>query len=334
MTLRRTIRAAASTRPVEWAVSALERLDRGRADVLAVLTYHRIAEPAVAGMHAALYVSPSDFEEQLDVLKRRYAIVSADDVLDARHGRRPLPRHALLLTFDDAYTDFGATAWPRLRERSLPALLFVPTSYPDQPHRWFWWDRLGELLGRALSAASFATPLGELPVGTPQERERTYRLLRDHCKRIGVDAACDLVEGLAGELDPSPARNEVLGWDALRQLAAEGVAIAPHSRTHPLLPTLSDELMRDELTGSCADIERELGSSVSCFAYPSGAWDQRVVEATAAAGLDVAFTTRRGVNDLRKGEWLTMRRVNVGPRADSTLLRAQVGRWMTLADRR
>ena len=213
MTLRRTIRAAASTRPVEWAVSALERLDRGRADVLAVLTYHRIAEPAVAGMHAALYVSPSDFEEQLDVLKRRYAIVSADDVLDARHGRRPLPRHALLLTFDDAYTDFGATAWPRLRERSLPALLFVPTSYPDQPHRWFWWDRLGELLGRAPSAASVTTPLGEPPGRhSPGARARLpspARSLQAHRRRCGLRSR-RRPRGRAGA-QPCPERGPRLG---------------------------------------------------------------------------------------------------------------------------
>ncbi|HEY6608742.1 MAG TPA: polysaccharide deacetylase family protein [Candidatus Limnocylindria bacterium] len=314
-------------------IGALERVDAGHPDVLAVLTYHRIADPDASGSTASLYVSPKAFEEHLEALTQRYTIISADDLIEARSGRRELPRHALLLTFDDAYVDFATTAWPMLRERSLPALLFVPTGYPDQPGRWFWWDRLGDVLGSAPPTSVVTTPLGDLPVATREDRDRAYRLLRDRCKRIGVEESMALVESIADQVGAAAARNEVLGWDALRALADDGVTIAAHSRTHALLTTVGDDQLADELAGSRADIERELGRPSSLFAYPSGDADQRVVDAAAAAGYEVAFTTRRGVNDLRRHAWLALRRVNVGHGASATLLRAQVGRWMALADR-
>jgi hypothetical protein len=48
------------------------------------------------------------------------------------------------------------------------------------------------------------------------------------------------------------------------------------------------------------------------------------VRAVAAAGFGVAFTTARGVNDLRTASWLLLRRVNVSVRTPISLVRAQV----------
>jgi peptidoglycan/xylan/chitin deacetylase (PgdA/CDA1 family) len=326
---RRIVRDAAASRPASWLVAALEQLDPGRSNVLPVLTYHRIAEPPGRDVPAALFVPPAEFEEHLDVLTRRYEPVGIETLLDVRHGRARMPRRAIMFTFDDAYLDFGTTAWPMLRERSIPAILFVPTGYPDQPRRWFWWERLAELIGTT-AAPGIATPIGSLPLATRDERSRAHRALRDHCKRIGLDESVTLVEQLAEQVDGPPAHNGVLGWDALRDLASDGVTIAPHSRTHALLTGISDEQLADELTGSRDDVERELGGTVPCFAYPSGDWDQRVVDATASAGYEVAFTTRRGVNDLRRAAWLSMKRVNVGHGTDATMIRGQIGSWMSL----
>jgi peptidoglycan/xylan/chitin deacetylase (PgdA/CDA1 family) len=329
---RRLARDAAASRPASWLVAALERLDPGRSNILPVLTYHRIAEPPGRDVPAALFVPPAEFEEQLDVLTRRYEPVGIEMLLDVRHGRARMPRRAILFTFDDAYVDFGTTAWPMLRARSIPAILFVPTAYPDQPQRWFWWESLAELVGTT-SAPRIVTPVGDLPLGTRDERSRAHRALRDHCKRIGVDESVALVEQLAEQVGAPPSQNGVLGWDALRDLVADGVTIAPHSRTHALLTQIPDEQLADELTGSRADVVRELGTTPPCFAYPSGDWDQRVVDATAAAGYEVAFTTRRGVNDLRRPAWLSMRRVNVGHGTDATMIRGQIGSWMSLGRR-
>jgi peptidoglycan/xylan/chitin deacetylase (PgdA/CDA1 family) len=328
--LRQTVRSLASSPPAAWLLTVLERLDRGRHDGLAVLMYHRIAEPPPSAVSTSLYVTPSALADHMDALSRRYTMVGLDDVLLARHGRRPLPRRALLLTFDDAYLDFEANAWPVLRERSLPAVLFVPTGYPDQPQRWFWWDRLGEVLSGPMPAPTIFTSAGELAVSTFQDRQRAYRLLRERAKRLELAAATRMVEELATTLDAPPARNDVLGWASLRRLADEGLAVAPHSRSHALLPTLTDDQLDEELHGSRTDLERELGGSNTTFAYPSGAYDQRVVRAVERAGYEVALTTRRGVNALRNGKWLELLRVNVGHEANSTLLRAQVGSWMTV----
>jgi peptidoglycan/xylan/chitin deacetylase (PgdA/CDA1 family) len=72
-----------------------------------------------------------------------------------------------------------------------------------------------------------------------------------------------------GELVGRP----MLDWPDLKRLAHEGVEIGAHTRTHPHLKTLSAEQAWTEISGSRADIERELEMPVQTFAYPYGEYD-------------------------------------------------------------
>lgn len=330
----RMLRAAASSGAAVPIISLLERMDRGRPHLLPVLAYHRVVEPAgVAGAHDGLCVAPDDFERHLQALGDRYDVVSMQDLLDARRGQVRLPRRSLLLTFDDGYADFATTVWPMLRARSLPATVFVPTGYPARPERWFWWDRLSELLHAASGRESIATPIGELPMRDEADRRSAFARLRTHAKEAGLAATDEFLTGLSRELGVPDGSGLTMDWETVGRLAAEGATVAPHTRDHPILTELPDDELDAQLSGSMADLRAEIGEVLPCFAYPSGAHDDRVVRATEAAGYELAFTTRRGINDLRRDRWLRLRRINVGPRTTATMLRAQVGSWATIASR-
>jgi peptidoglycan/xylan/chitin deacetylase (PgdA/CDA1 family) len=328
--IRRLIQRASATPMTEWLVDALERLDNGRSHLFAVLTYHRILDPGrQSWVYPGQCVHPAEFERQMRAVAARYQVIGLQTLLDAREEGAPLPRRSLLLTFDDAYRDFAEFAWPVLKALKLPATLFVPTDYPARPDRWFWWERLYEVLSLADRDQPLDTPAGRLHIRDESTRIRAFRRLRTYCKQRDGEAV-PLVQELARQVDAPAPVNPVLDWVALRGLRDEGVAIAPHSRSHRQLPTLSRQDLDDELRGSRVDLEREIGPTPACLAYPAGAHDPRVVEAARAAGYRVAFTTRRGINDLRKLDWLALKRVNVGARTSSTLVRAQLGSWASL----
>jgi peptidoglycan/xylan/chitin deacetylase (PgdA/CDA1 family) len=218
-------------------------------------------------------------------------------------------------------------AWPLLRRAGLPATLFVPTAYPDVPGRAFWWDRLHDAL-RTTRAPAVATPAGRLPLGDDGERSTAFRALRSSVKGLPHDEAMGAVERVLDDLEAPPAVSPVLGWDRLRALAAEGLAVAPHSRTHPVLTKVTPEALVDEVRGSLDDLERELGPTPPVFAYPTGGVDDAVVGTLAAAGYRLGFTTSRG-NEAVAGrggapDWLRLRRVNVGRRTTPGLLAAQL----------
>lgn len=64
---------------------------------------------------------------------------------------------------------------------------------------------------------------------------------------------------------------ELIGWDALGRLAAEGVSIGAHTCTHPDLAQLDRVAVEHEIVGSRTRLARELGVDVTTFAYPYGA---------------------------------------------------------------
>ena len=323
MAVRDVARRLGATAPAASLIGLLELLVPGRRDALAVLTFHRVAPDGPDVVPGLLSATPSAFAELLDSIARRHRVVGIEDVLRRAAGGPALPRRSLLLTFDDAYVDFAENAWPALRERNLPAVLFVPTAYPDAPLRVFWWERLHHAIA-GTARPSIRVAGRDMPLLSGSDRHAAYRAVRDALKAMPHEQLLETVDATVSELGGRPPASTVLGWDALRRLAAQGVALAPHSRTHPLLPRLEPSWLEGEIAGSREDLAERIESSVPAFAYPSGSVSPGVLSAVADAGLRIAFTTARGVNDLRTASWLLLRRVNVSFRTPSTIVRAQV----------
>lgn len=328
MAVTRGAAAAVAATPVFGGiVRALEAVDRERTDVLPVLTYHRVAEPDDDHYPGLISASPEGFADQVEALGRRFSFVGLDVVLERVAGGRPIPPRSLLLTFDDAYRDFAESAWPVLRARGIPAVLFVPTAFPDSGLA-FWWDRLYAALIRTGRIEPLETAAGPLAVATRADRLAAFRTLRGHLKRLAHPAAMAEVDRLVDGLGASPLGSSVLGWDDLRRLAGEGVTLAPHSRVHPLLERVDPADLDAEIDGSRADLAREVGTAPAAFAYPSGSHSDAVVARVRTLGVQAAFTTVRGLNDLRKADRLRLRRINVGGRSSPALIRAQALGWL------
>ncbi len=314
-------------RSLSTALHALERLDRGGRPLLRVLTYHRVDEPEAQPDLSPVLLSatPATFARQMEHVARSYDVIGVDTLLAYFADRQPLPPRPLLITFDDAYQDFDTQAWPILKRLGLPATLFVATAFPDQPNQNFWWDRLYQSIHQS-KQPRLASPLGPLPLG-PTERDLAYRTLRNYIKTLPHEQAMGFVEETIAGLDAPAAPHRVLGWDALRRLAAEGVTVAPHSHTHPMMNRISPQEAQAEALRSWQILEREVGPTLPVFAYPSGGASEAVAQQLASVGFALAFTTMRGLNDLRHAHPLYLRRINVGRRTSVPLLQMQLLPW-------
>jgi len=62
-----------------------------------------------------------------------YNIVSVQDILNAKHGRKTLPDKAILLTFDDGYKSFYTLVFPLLKAFQYPATLAIVGSWLETP---------------------------------------------------------------------------------------------------------------------------------------------------------------------------------------------------------
>lgn len=92
---------------------------------------------------------------------------------------------------------------------------------------------------------------------------------------------------------PPPA----LSWEEARIVAAQGlIDFQSHTESHRWLPDLSGEEALSELRDSKAQLERELGSSVTSIAFPAGRYGRREVRLVREAGYRAGVTTDSGLN--------------------------------------
>lgn len=115
----------------------------------AILTYHSV-DPS----GSPISIEADVFRRQVEWLASgRVQVVSLDQVLSL-----PADTLAVALTFDDGFANFATEAAPLLRDRGLPATLFVVTGHVGRDNRWrgrgdegvpllplLDWDELGRL---------------------------------------------------------------------------------------------------------------------------------------------------------------------------------------------
>ncbi|REJ88817.1 MAG: hypothetical protein DWQ34_21375 [Planctomycetota bacterium] len=296
-----------------------------RTHLLRVLTYHRVADVEEGSdfCPSLRSASPDGFREHVEFLMEHYNVVSMEHVYAACRGETELPPRAVLITFDDAYHDFAEQAWPILQQFAAPVTLFVPTAYPDNPSLVFWWDRLHRAC-RAADQPTVATPLGPLSLSSPQQRAQACEQLCSYVKTLEHGAASDFVNKICDELGEPRLGNGVLGWDALRELAREGVTLGAHTRTHPLMNRMRAGPAVTEAVESLRDLEREIGHVLPVFAYPGGAMDPEVIAQLRKTSIELAFSTQRGQNDLRVTDRLQLGRIHIGPSTTVPILRAKL----------
>jgi peptidoglycan/xylan/chitin deacetylase (PgdA/CDA1 family) len=94
-----------------------------------ILCYHGITERFGPDPEdrSAIAVDRELFLTQLRYIKRHYRVIALCDYLVARQNSQPVPRHSVILTFDDGLRNFLTVAAPVLTELGLPATVFLVT---------------------------------------------------------------------------------------------------------------------------------------------------------------------------------------------------------------
>jgi peptidoglycan/xylan/chitin deacetylase (PgdA/CDA1 family) len=122
--------------------------------------------------------------------------------------------------------------------------------------------------------------------------DQAWPLLRAHALPVTLYVATDHAGGRNAwsARDPAIPDLPILGRSALARLAAQGVTLGSHTRSHARLPRLPAAALTEELEGSARRLEEISGARPHGLAYPYGAHDERVARA-AAAVYDHACTT-------------------------------------------
>ncbi len=294
----------------------LRRRVRPSSDVT-ILAYHRVAPDDWQNDgwdDGVVSATATAFAEQLEFLGRQYSFLSLPQLMAAFHGNGALPRQGVLITFDDGYADVYRYAFPVLKERGLPALVFLVTSHVGRQVP-YWWDELSYLFKRTLQVSVDLTDFGLLPLDlhTPGHRYRALQRVLVRMKTTSESEHQALLElcreRLKTDLPTSLGGAAPLSWGMVKEMSEHGIEFGSHTATHPVLTKVTEDRLKEELVESRREIEAVLRTPAMALGYPVGAVDSRVRQATVEAGYHLGMTLSNGINNLKSADPFTLKRI-------------------------
>jgi peptidoglycan/xylan/chitin deacetylase (PgdA/CDA1 family) len=279
-------------------------------DKLSIVTFHRVlpAEELRSYPIPGIAVTPDELDWMLDLFTHVYTPGTLGEMATRfALGDRP-EKPLLAVTFDDGQRDNYRHARSVLAAHAVHASFFVVGNATEH-NETLWHDRVAYAVAAAWQS----------------DRPRAERLLAQlGVENAELDAPNAAVahaklltpaerETYLSQLEASvggpqrPAWDGMMSWDELKQLHADGHEVGSHSRTHAILPLVSDAQLVDEIAGSRAQLRERLGFEIESFCYPNGDCDARVAAAVEHAGYRFAVTTRYGVNPTGTSPYLWKR---------------------------
>jgi len=126
-------------------------------------------------------------------------------------------------------------------------------------------------------------------------------------KRFGFSATFFLVTAPIDAANP-----DFVSWDEVKEMSRAGMSFEPHSLDHPDMRGRSMEFLVYQILASKGAIEERTGETCRFFAYPSGRYDQSVIDVLQSADFWGAVLTEQGATHTA-GRMFELQRVRVQP---------------------
>jgi peptidoglycan/xylan/chitin deacetylase (PgdA/CDA1 family) len=148
----------------------------------------------------------------------RWTAVSLDDVDAARHGKKPLPERAILLTFDDGYRSVYTRVFPLALAYRMPVVIALVGEWLDAPMdaqvrygkrdvpraKFLSWDELREMSRTGLvEIASHSYALHRGVLGNPQGNELAAAANRRYTPGRGYESEAAYRRRITDDLQKS-----------------------------------------------------------------------------------------------------------------------------------
>lgn len=234
------------------------------------------------------------FKNALSWLAKNFHIVPLDSIVNDIAAGKPATRGGeLAITFDDGLRNQGLLAYPILKSMGIPATIFVCSGLIDN-RQWQWNHearaRLNRLspMHRSDWAHALQVPSAHIEVIIAWLKQQSMQ------RRLHIEASLrDATPGFT----PTPeeqAAYDPMDWDEIAALDSRLITIGSHTVTHPILSTLDESGIREELQASRLMLEARLARPVDLFCYPNGSHDARV-RRIATQVYRAAVTTEEGL---------------------------------------
>lgn len=292
---------------------------------LTIFSYHLITDAPYPFFDWCM-VDVSAFQDQLSYLARHFALLPLREGVQ-RCLSDQIDSPAAAITFDDGYQNNYTTAFPVLREMSIPATVFLTTAFIDS-NETPWFGRLNDALART-TQQQLVWRGRKLPIQSATDKTRTARHLHSSLKKLPHATLLEEVDALVnsvGPCRPSPdeatSPYQILDSASIREMRDSGlISFGAHTHSHAILSLLSRTEQEDQISKSLEAVEAVTEEPCRVFAYPNGGgrdYNRDTVKLLGRHGVDIAVTAIPGFNkpDSRP---LELRRIGIGGNWDTGL---------------
>ena len=294
---------------------------RGKATILA---YHRVLpEREMDGMYVqpGMYVSQDVFEKQVKFLKEQFRLVSFTELLNLWTQKTyDRSQRYCVITFDDGWLDNYIYAYPILKKHSIPATIFLPTSFIGTQN-WFWPDKIGFLLKHYLNARreeereSLSSLWGrytwmrEFEKGPSEEKiDRAIEMW----KRLPEDEIYSFIENTGKTLGVEwPDKRLVLNWKEVEEMSGNGISFGSHSANHRILTRIGIAEAREEIKNSLEMLAERNINFIPVFCYPNGEYNGEIQELVKQSGYQAAVSGGFGIENGFPDNFFGIKRIGV-----------------------
>ena len=261
-----------------------------------ILSYHRIVDNKnqINSEINSISVTTETFEGQIKLLKKKFNIVSIDEILkiDNRFENN------LAITFDDGYKDNLTHAVPILEKYNVPATIYITTRFLENKLDMWWYEIEKIIWQKDKLDFYFLDKKYYFDIKEENNKKNCYKKLSLLFKSLSYLDQNKLLEQITKTKERIQFRDKILNKSDLIQLdQKKNITIGSHTHTHANLAILNDYECKKELLLSKQILENILNKKIAHFAFPYGSKKDagfREANLVRDAGYQSAVTTQSG----------------------------------------
>ncbi|GGP22760.1 poly-beta-1,6-N-acetyl-D-glucosamine N-deacetylase PgaB [Silvimonas iriomotensis] len=235
------------------------------ADSFEVLCYHEVRDD-VWVLPDPYAISTRRLAQHFEWLRENgYHVISVDDILDARAGKKPLPPKAILLSFDDGYRSFYTNVFPLLKAFGYHAVQGVVGHWIDATE------------GAEITAES-------------RNYSRDDIMTWAQIKELSDSGLVEIASHSFNEHHGSQANPQGNQLPALITHVYDPVANAYETDAQYTARIRNDLQQNSDL------IAKHIGKAPRVMVWPYGRYNQATIDAAKAVGMPITLTLDDGTN--------------------------------------
>ena len=293
--------------------------NKTRKSFVLCLMYHSVDNEKGKG---GIFVN--EFEEHIKWIKDKKTF----KMEELKNLNYTLPKNSILITFDDGYKNNYTLAFPILKKYNMKATIFLNTKFIGKDEFYLNWDEIKEMYESGLVDFQLHTHSHQLTIkdisvldfydeeSSPYFKRESYNLFfegnydekKDKEKLYGLP-----VFKLRSKISISgykPKKDFIKKYQNIKQLQKfnknekkDFLNKLFKEKQNEFFDKVSEEQFRKtvefEILENKKIIEKNLGKTPDCLAYPWGHRYNGNREDIRKLGVDVFITTRKGVNSLK-----------------------------------